>query len=86
MPRRISCCVPFCSHTRGDRKGDPLPADLERYEWICHAHWKNVRVTLRRIYRRRKARLRIEGPSYQRHVDHFWTICKREAIERAVGL
>lgn len=84
--KRLACCVPFCTRTRGDRKGDPLPRDLDGYEWICGVHWRGVRPTLRRIYARRRRLLKIEGPSYQRHVDNFWQIVKRHAIERAVGL
>lgn len=40
--RRLGCCVPHCKGTRGDRKGDPLPADLDGFTWICSRHWSRV--------------------------------------------
>lgn len=50
--RRVCCCVPFCQRTRGDRKNDPLPENLDGLEWICAEHWKAVSGQLRAIYRR----------------------------------
>jgi hypothetical protein len=50
--RRVLCLVPFCTCTRGDRKGDPLPADLTFYEWICPRHWSALPTMYRRAYRR----------------------------------
>jgi hypothetical protein len=50
--RQVRCLVPFCNCTRGDRKGDPLPADITFYEWICARHWSAVPTTWRKVYRR----------------------------------
>ncbi len=83
MTQRIACCVPFCTRTRGDRKGDPVA----RYsEWICGKHWAAVRRDLKRILARRRRTLFKQGEGYRSHYDHFWQICKRDAIERGVGL
>lgn len=83
MAVRLMCCVPYCTHWRGDRKGDPVTPGME---WICAKHWMAVRPGLRRIYARRKRLLKLEGPSYQKHVDNFWGIVKRHAIEKALGI
>ena len=52
MTRRVTCLVPFCRHTRGDRKNDPLPADVTGLEWICAAHWRAIPRLLRAVSRR----------------------------------
>lgn len=53
---RLNCCVPFCKHTRGPRKGDknPITADMT---WICGRHWQATSKTWRRrlsLFERRK--------------------------------
>lgn len=81
---RISCCVPFCRHTRGDRKGDPL---TDRTEWICGDHWKFVREHRRRVYARAKKDARETGRQFDWDVAaEIWKALKREAIEKAVGI
>lgn len=88
MVDRISCCVPFCPRTRGDRKGDPITPGME---WLCHDHWRTVPTRLKR--RRAKIR-RIEKRTNDacvvlraEEVDAaVWNACKRHAIERAVGI
>lgn len=88
MSERISCCIPFCKRTRGDRKGDPI---TEGMEWMCGDHWQFVPARLKR--RRAKVR-RIE----KRHPDpcilfrseevdaRIWAVCKAAATERAAGI
>jgi hypothetical protein len=88
MTDRITCCVPFCHHTRGDRKGDPI---LGMREWLCAEHWRLVSGTLkarrakfRRMYKRtsdiiRKVRICKAD-------ERAWEACKRQAIERAAGI
>lgn len=88
MVDRLSCCVPFCHRTRGDRKGDPLVPDME---WICREHWRLVPSRLKR--RRTKIR-RIEKRSDDLCIEFrveeadlkIWAACKRQAIERAAGI
>lgn len=51
MADRISCCVPFCQHTRGLHKDETsLPL-----EWICAKHWRPVTRKLRRLKSRTEA-------------------------------
>ncbi len=51
MTDRISCCVPFCKHTRGLHKDETeLP-----HEWICARHWRAVTRKLRRLKSRTEA-------------------------------
>lgn len=91
---RLRCCVPFCSRTRGARKGDDYPIE-EGMEWICSEHWRAVPKKLRQVqsrsynwsrgqpYRRRGA------PTYRKNrqaAGRIWRRCKRAAIERAMGL
>lgn len=102
MGQRVSCIVPGCSRTRGQRKGEP-PIRLGE-EWICGEHWRLVPTFLRRRksrlaqrYRRRFGDApfwrypagspnRIEAAKLDRMLRTAWAICKRAAIERAVGL
>jgi len=67
---RLCCCVPYCRHTRGSRKNDPLPADLAGWEWICAAHWRPVPWPIkarRRQLDRRVARFEraFDRPAYR---------------------
>ncbi len=88
MTDRLSCCVPFCHRTRGDRKGDPL---LPGMEWLCEEHWKLVpgrlkrrRAKLRRIAKR--ANDYCVDMGVERVDGLVWEKCKRHAIERAAGI
>lgn len=99
-PGRISCCVPFCRHTRGLRKGETALPN----EWVCGKHWSMVpkkhRARLSRAlrwYRRRfgdngywtyppGSKQRISAIRYAKHWSKCWELCKRAAIETAGGL
>lgn len=76
--RRISCIVPFCRRTRGDRKGDPITPGME---WICAEHFRPIDRAMKRIYRRAIRRDRC-SPATAR----IWRRLKRAAIEAAAGL
>jgi len=87
---RIRCAVPYCGHTRGQRKGQPK---LRRGdEWVCSEHWRLVDPATKHMKRRweRKARkLQPTDKLYEfakRNVDYWWSRCKTEAIERAAGI
>ncbi|CAM5769904.1 hypothetical protein BMIN10S_03063 [Bosea minatitlanensis] len=80
---RIPCCVPFCTGSRGDRKNDPIRLGME---WICSKHWRLVSPKTKRL--RSAARRRFKAqPDVARRADwRIWSRCKREAIERAMGV
>jgi hypothetical protein len=50
-------------------------------------HWRGTSRLVRRLYRHRLKKARID-PEYaaSRHPGHIWTVLKKQAIERAVGL
>lgn len=78
-PDRIVCCVPFCRRTTRNDKGYS--------EWICGKHWPLVPRHLKR--RKRQAERiakRGDRPAAWRLAGLIWQRCKREAIERAMGL
>lgn len=94
---RLQCCVPFCSRSRGDWKGDPV----SKYsEWICADHWRLVDRRLKTIRRRilQRAEFIMGGDDYKRGLVHrraitaigsnarIWTKMKAQAIERAMGM
>jgi hypothetical protein len=85
MKDRITCVVPFCRRTRGDRKGDPITPDME---WICGDHWRLVERNRRRAYGRHRRRWRRFSPegAEDRATWRLWSWLKRRAIERAAGL
>ena len=78
MRPRLRCIVPGCSHTRGDRKGDPITPGME---WICAGHWRLVPRALKaiRTRARRKGKDRVV-------LARLWRRIRREAIERALGI
>jgi hypothetical protein len=91
---RLRCCVPFCQHTRGPRKGDTQPLH-EDMQWICAAHWRPVPKRMRQALSR--ARNWFGGEPYRRKGSpklrrnrraywRLWERCKRAAIERAMGI
>lgn len=94
MTIRIRCLVPGCQHTRGPRKGDDYPIE-EGMEWICGQHWMTLPKKLRQIqsraynwnlgqpYRRKGAPINRKGRLASRRI---WARCRREAIERAMGI
>lgn len=78
--RRIMCCVPGCRRTLVDNG--------KFNEWICQKHWSAVPRRDRKVYNRRK-RIIIQGclsVTFGAASDRLWNRCKREAIERAVGI
>lgn len=87
-PRRITCVVPFCRHTRGDRKGAPLTRTTE---WLCEDHWKLVPIRLkRRRAKLRRIAKRTADPARLARIhtadDVAWAACKARAIEGAAGI
>lgn len=82
---RIACLVPGCTHTRGQRKGEAPVREDE--EWVCGDHWRLVPRQMRAIKARafRRAK-RSYTPSNVRAALRIWARCKREAIERSMGL
>lgn len=87
-PRRIACVVPFCRHTRGDRKGAPLTRTTE---WLCEDHWKLVPIRLkRRRAKLRRMEKRTSDPARLERIDRVdrraWEACKKNAIEGAAGI
>lgn len=88
----MSCCVPHCTRSiaegalqvRHSLEGQPAN------EWICAVHWRGVGDFRRKVYNRRKRRYRAlsaeEKPNYLRFVNAMWAVCKRYAIEAAVGI
>lgn len=89
MTKRISCCVPFCAHTRGDRKGQPPLKEGD--EWICGDHWRLVsKVLKRRRSKLKRYRRRLHpSPKVDRLFeidDRLWLAAKKQAIEKAAGI
>lgn len=81
MSPRLTCCVLFCRRTRGSTKGDPLPADLTGYEWVCGPHWRAIPARRRRAWsKRRKAAM--SPPAF----DRIWARLKAQACAAAGGL
>ena len=81
---RLACCVPFCTHTRGDRKGDPVA----QYDvFICRDHWVTIPRQMRRAYQRKRFIWKQTGKEADGIVQ--WRLFKRlmrYATERAVGI
>lgn len=100
MSDRISCLVPFCRRTRGQRKGEgPI---REGEEWICGKHWSLIPKAYRRAHQRlcRQARRmelawwKLPAGSPQRtasirmcqRLARLWRRLRQAAVERAGGL
>lgn len=91
-PVRLSCVVPFCRHTVGQRKGQP--PIVEGAEWVCGQHWRHVsRHTKRRLARLRRLKERARQLGRQSVFEHLvrqgalvWEDAKRQAIEAAAGI
>ena len=98
---RISCCVPFCKRTRGDWKHDKLVEGSEwicQDHWpLVPKHYRRRDGKSMRRYTKKFGRTqfweypagspqRIEAVRLARLCDKSWRICKRIAIERAVGI
>ncbi|WP_283802258.1 hypothetical protein [Rhizobium rhizogenes] len=78
MTDRISCCVPFCTRTLRNDKGYS--------DWICQEHWRMTDKFPRRIYAKRKRRLKVDTTYPAKKVDDLWQFLKKQAIERAAGI
>ncbi len=79
-PDRLACLVPFCSHTRKSNR------EFQE-EWICGIHWRLIdrrKRYLFRAYARRWNKYRA-ADDYKK-AEEFWTVCRRQAIERAAGI
>ena len=90
---RLSCIVPHCTHTRGQRKGEP-PIDPSE-EWCCGQHWRLVSRETRQRHSKaaRLARKAHRQGMAEELVNRLrwrtwraWDRCKAEAIERAMGI
>lgn len=99
-PDRLTCCVPFCTHSRQNRDGST--------EWICRDHWRLIPKARRRAWSRQRRRLvaaiareplvaewwkmapgspeRLVALAMWRVHHRLWKGLKRVAIERAGGL
>lgn len=93
MTMRLRCIVPHCTHTRGQRKGEP-PID-EAEEWCCGSHWRLVSWEARRrkadaarLLRRAVRKGLPEGVigRLKWRAWQAWERCRAEAIERAMGI
>lgn len=88
---RISCVVPFCRATRGDRKNDPVRQDME---WICSKHWALVgretkarkRTAVRLLRKAERLGRTTLLPKLKFRAWCAWRACRTEAIERALGI
>ena len=84
-PIRLRCAVPGCNRTRGQRKGEAPIREGE--EWVCGDHWRLVPKWMRGIIARVRKRYRRSPTSENiRSFNRIWQRCKREAIERGLGL
>lgn len=82
---RLSCVVPGCRHTRGQRKGEgPI---REGQQWVCGEHWRAVPKQMRGILARARRRAnRRPTENNIRSFQRLWDRSAREAIERGMGL
>lgn len=96
MTDRISCCVPFCRRTCRNDEG--YVEHLCGKHWrLADKHLRRRRGKIERRYRRRFGNTgfweypagsseRIEAVRLWRLLDRLWERCKKQAIERAVGI
>lgn len=99
---RLRCVVPGCGRTRGQRKGEPPIREDEEWICGAHwqALPAFLRRRKRRLVRRYRRAFgdtaywqfpagsanRLAAVRLDRLLRQVWAICKRGAIERAVGL
>lgn len=94
MTDRLTCCVPFCRRTR-----KPGPSEwICSVHWpMVSTTTRRRKAKVYRMYRREfgrepywtfpaGSRERIRAVRLDRLCGKIWDRCKREAIERAVGL
>lgn len=93
MTLRLTCLVPFCRRTRGQRKGEPPIKPGE--QWVCGSHWRHVAKT-KKVRRRRIRKLLVKAqaqPNRDRAILRLrrmywalWAEMVAEAIEAAAGI
>jgi len=89
---RLACEVPFCTRTRGRRRGEPAIRRGE--QWVCGEHWQPVSYEAKRRKRkweRHARRFEKRGDKLLaafcwRKAELAWQACRREAIEVAAGI
>lgn len=81
---RLRCCVPFCNHTRGQRKGDTEPV-REGQEWVCGKHWMAIPKQVRRV-RYRIGRELDKAIAREPLVREYWKLPKGEQRIAALNL
>ena len=102
MTDRISCCVPYCRRTVAKDRIDPHNEWLCQKHWRLVPRAVKAKKRLAdRIWNRANNRFlanytaqecSFTEPQYQRALSalnlarSLWARCKREAIERAVGI
>lgn len=102
MTDRLCCCVPGCRRTRGQRKGEPpITAGMEWIcgdHWkLVPTFLRQRKSRLGRRYRRAFGDTpywqypagspdRLAAVKLDRMCGRAWEICKRAAIERALGI
>lgn len=96
MTERLSCCVPFCKRTRHNREGYSEWICGDHWRNVS----KTLRRRKAKVYRLYRCRFgdnsfwcypggspqRLEAVKLDRICGKVWQACKRQAIERAVGL
>jgi hypothetical protein len=75
--RHIHCVVPHCQYTIG-AKGDVWT------EWVCAKHWAGVPRQMRKVLKRTRMAFKATGNGTA--FSRIWRRCRREAINRAVGI
>ncbi|WP_226576432.1 hypothetical protein [Acuticoccus sediminis] len=100
MTDRTPCAVPFCRRSRGIRKGETRPAEewICGDHWtLVSKHLRRRFAKFSRLYRRRFGDVafwtfpagspkRIEAVKITRLWRESWERCKRQAVERAMGI
>jgi hypothetical protein len=96
-PDRIRCCVPFCRRTADAEKFKGQQIICGKHWRLASPTLRKRHRRIVRMYRQRfgengywhylpGSEKRVECVRVGRLCDALWERCKREAIERAVGL
>ncbi len=102
MTLRLACIVPGCKHTRGQRKGETPIEEGEEWVCGDHwravpSYLRRRKARFARLYRKRfgddpfwqfpaGSPKRIEAVRIKNLRARSWEQCKREAIERGLGI
>lgn len=82
---RLKCLVPFCGHSRGDRRGQS--PNRPGMEWICGDHWRLTDRRTRLLLFRVRRKMKRFGPDHLLALhSRLWVKLRTQAIERAAGL